>query len=44
MIDKKLIHFDHDADFEQHESEISESSIVFVKDACRIGAQNSSWS
>lgn len=44
MIDKKLVHFDHDADFEQHESEISESSIVFVKDACRIGAQNSSWS
>lgn len=36
MINKKLIHFKENSDFESRKSEIPDTSIVFVKDANKI--------
>lgn len=36
MINKKIIHFDSKSKFEEKKSEISETSIVFVKDSNEI--------
>ena len=43
MINKKLIHFDNNSNFELKQNEILEASIVFIKDACKIHTRNNSW-